>query len=117
MTKVYLCSFASPDLKISVNRFIKQSKALNFNKEIKVFGWNDLSKNRQKQIESFFKKGQKRLFGYACWKPEIILSYLNEIPENSILQYSDIGCSFNFKGINRLKDYIKITEENDILVF
>jgi len=117
MTKVYLCSFASPDLKISVNRFIKQSKALNFYKEIKVSGWNDLSKNRQKQIESFFKKGQKRLFGYACWKPEIILSYLNEIPENSILQYSDIGCSFNFKGINRLKDYIKITEENDILVF
>ena len=117
MTKVYLCSFASPDLKISVNRFIKQSKALNFYKEIKVSGWNDLSKNRQKQIESFFKKGQKRLFGYACWKPEIILSYLNEIPENSILQYSDIGCFFNFKGIKRLNDYIKITEENNILVF
>ena len=117
MTKVYLCAFASPDLKLSIKRFIKQSKALNFYKEIKVSGWNDLSKNRQKQIESFFKKGQKRLFGYACWKPEIILSYLNEIPENSILQYSDIGCFFNFKGIKRLNDYIKITEENDILVF
>ena len=77
MKKVYLCSFASPDLKLSVNRFVQQSKALDFYKEIKVFGWADLSKSKQEQVNSFFKKGQKRLFGYASWKPEIILSYLN----------------------------------------
>ena len=82
--------------------------------KIKVFGWDDLNKNKQKQIKSFFKKGQKRLFGYASWKPEIILSYLNEIPENSILQYSDIGCFFNSKGIKRLNDYTKIAEENKV---
>ena len=117
MKKVYLCSFASSDLKLSVNRFVQQSKALDFYKEIKVFGWADLSKSKQEQVNSFFKKGQKRLFGYASWKPEIILSYLNEIPENSILQYSDIGCFFNSKGIKRLNDYIKIVEENDVLVF
>ena len=117
MKKVYLCSFASPDLHLSVNRFIKQSEALNFYKEIKIFGWNDLSKDKKEQIQSFFKKGQKRLFGYASWKPEIILSYLNQIPENSILQYSDIGCYFNDKGTKRLNDYINIVEENDILAF
>jgi len=117
MKKVYLCSFASPDLGLSVDRFIKQSKALDFYKEIKIFGWNDLSKSKQEQVKFFFKKGQKRLFGYASWKPEIILSYLHKIPENSILQYSDIGCYFNFKGIKRLNDYINIVEENNILAF
>ena len=117
MTKVYLCSFASPDLKISVNTFIKQSKALNFYNEVKVFGWDDLSQNKQEQILSFFKKGQKRLFGYASWKPEVILSYLSEIPKNSILQYSDIGCFFNSKGLKRLNDYVKIVEKTDILAF
>ena len=72
MSEVYLCSFASPDLTLSVNRFVKQSKILNFYKEIKVFGWDDLSKNKQEQINSFINKGQKRLFGFASWKPEII---------------------------------------------
>ena len=117
MTEVYLCSFASPDLTLSVNRFVKQSKELNFYKEIKVFGWDDLSKKKQEQINTFINKGQKRLFGYASWKPEIILSYLNKIPTNSILQYSDIGCFFNPKGIKRLNDYVKIAQEKDFLAF
>ena len=34
--KVYLCSFASPDLKLSVNRFNKQSHELKFYEEIKT---------------------------------------------------------------------------------
>ena len=94
-----------------------KSKELNFYKEIKVFGWDDLSKNKQEQINTFINKGQKRLFGYASWKPEIILSYLNKIPTNSILQYSDIGCFFNPKGIKRLNDYVKIAQEKDFLAF
>ena len=57
------------------------------------------------------------MYGYASWKPEIILSYLNKIPTNSILQYSDIGCFFNSKGIKRLNDYVKIAQEKDILAF
>jgi hypothetical protein len=43
LSKVYLCSFASPDLKLSENRFIKQSHELKFYDEVKVFGWKDLS--------------------------------------------------------------------------
>ena len=117
MSKVYLCSFASPDLRLSVKRFIRQSKELNFYDGIKVFGWEDLSSEKQLQIKSIFKKQQKRLFGYASWKPEIILSYLNKIPDNSILQYSDIGCVHNSNGMERLKEYIKITDEKDILAF
>ena len=117
MPKVYLCSFASPDLKLSVNRFISQSRSLKLYEDVKIFGWEDLSIKKKKQIESFFKKGQKRLYGYACWKAEIILSYLDKIPENSVLQYSDIGCVFNLNGKERLIDYIKIADKKDILAF
>ena len=117
MTNVFLCSFASPDLNLSVRRFKKQSKELNFYKGIKIFGWKNLSYEKQKQISLFFQKGEKRLYGYSCWKPEIILSYLNEIPKDSILQYSDIGCHFNHKGIKRLNDYIQITNKNNMLSF
>ena len=117
MINAYLCSFASPDLNLSVKRFKNQSEKLNFYNGIKVFGLKDLSSEKQKQLSLFFKKGQKRLYGYSCWKPEIILKYLNEIPPESILQYSDIGCHFNFRGIKRLSDYIQITNKNNILSF
>ena len=117
MTNVFLCSFASPDLNLSVRRFNKQSKELNFYKGTKIFGWKDLSSDKQKQLSLFFQKGQKRLYGYSCWKPEVILSYLNEIPKDSILQYSDIGCHFNYRGIKRLNEYIQIADKNNILSF
>lgn len=117
MKKLFLCSFASQDLKNSVKRFIKQSNETDFYKDVKIFGWNDLSTNKKKQINFFFDKNNKRLFGYACWKPEIILNYLNEIPEGSILQYSDIGCHLNKSGLERLKYYLDIMKDNNILAF
>ena len=117
MNNLYLCSFASPDLNISKRRFINQSKEIDIYKETKVFNFQDLSEKKREQINKFFKEKKKRLFGYACWKPEIILNYLKDIPEDSILQYSDIGCHLNKNGINRLKDYLEITNNNDVLAF
>ena len=98
-------------------RFLKEANAMNIYNDIKIFSFKDLSEAKKKQINDFFYKGQKKLFGYACWKPEIILSYLNQIPENSILQYSDIGCSFNYQGIKRLNEYCEIVGKKNILVF
>ena len=117
MTNLFLCSFASPDLGRSVKRFIKQSNEISLYKDYKIFGWKDLSLNKKKQIKNFFKKGNKRLFGYACWKPEIILNYLNSLPKESILQYSDIGCHLNKNGMQRLKFYLETTNKNNILAF
>ena len=117
MTNLYLCSFASPDLNRSKKRFLDQSSELNIYKDKKVFSFNDLSRKKKFQIKNFIKENKKRLYGYACWKPEIILNYLNIIPDGSILQYSDIGCHFNKSGMKRLKEYLEITNRNNILVF
>ena len=117
MNNLYLCSFASQDLKVSTSRFIKQSQEMEFYKDIKVFGWNDLSSNKKKQIEIFLKKNNKRLFGYACWKPEIILKYMDTVPKESIIQYSDIGCHLNKNGKERLKEYVNLASKHNILAF
>ena len=85
-------------------------------KDIRIFNWDDLSSNKKKQIQLFLKQN-KRLYGYACWKPEVILNFLRDLPTDSIIQYSDIGCHFNKKGASRLNDYLDIMKENNILAF
>tara|TARA_B100001248_G_scaffold260909_1_gene250490 strand:- start:19 stop:891 length:873 start_codon:yes stop_codon:yes gene_type:complete len=115
--KIYLCSFASDDLKKSIIRFKKQAEEMKVYNDIKVYGFDDLSKSKKIQIEEFKKKKQNRLFGYACWKPEIILRHLNFIPNGAILQYSDIGCHFNPKGVDRFYDYLRYLNEYNILGF
>ena len=115
--KVYLCSFASPDLDLSVKRFINQASSINFYEGIKVFRKEDLSGKIQKRISDLLKIGKKRLYGYAIWKPNIIINYLNSLPENSLLQYSDIGCHFNKYGIDRLNYYISTTNKNNMMTF
>ena len=117
MSKIFLCSFASSDLKKSKIRFVNQSKKMNIYENVQVFGYDDLNQNRKNQIEIFFKRKQKRLFGYACWKADIISSFMKQIPENAILQYSDIGCHFNIDGLNRLKEYIELCKKSNLLAF
>ncbi len=116
-SNLYLCSFASPDLKISKKRFIKQAQEMNLYKKIKIYGPEDLSFKKKKQIKRLFKNGNKRLFGYGCWKAEVIKSFLKKIPKNSILQYSDIGCHLNTKGLKRLKYYTNLSDKKNIITF
>ena len=116
--KVYLCSFASYDLNLSVKRFFNQASSLNFYQEIKIFRPKDLSKKLNERISNLFRHGGKnRYYGFDVWRPEMLINYFNTLPENSILQYSDIGCHFNKDGIERLKDYIQMTEKNNMTVF
>ena len=118
MHNIYLCSFASPSLNLSVTRFQNQAEKLNVYKDIKIFRANDLPLkliNRIKRYKYPIKK--MRLFGYALWKPYIIKKYFESIPDGSILQYSDIGCHFNPNGVKRLKEYFKYCDKNNMLVF
>ena len=114
---LYLCSFASPDLERSKKRFLSQAEKIGIYKKIKVFGIDDLSSLKRKQIHNFFKNKKKRLFGYGCWKAEIIKNFLKEVPNNSIVQYSDIGCHLNINGLKRLKQYTSLCSKKGILTF
>ena len=113
----YLCSFASPDLEKSKKRFLTQAKNIGVYKKVKVFGIDDLSVSTRKQIENFFKNKKKRLFGYGCWKAEIIKKFLKKVPNNSIVQYTDVGCHLNINGLKRLKQYFNLCSKKGILTF
>ncbi len=117
MKNLFLCSFASSDLKRSAVRFEEQAINMRIYKKIKIYGYNDLSKEKKIQISNFFKIKQKRLYGYACWKAFVIKKLLDQMPEDSILQYSDIGCHLNSKGLNRLEEYVRLCDKNGILTF
>ena len=113
----YLCSFASPDLEKSKKRFLSQAKNIGVYKKVKVFGIDDLSVSTRKQIKNFFKNKKKRLFGYGCWKAEIIKNFLKKVPNNSIVQYTDVGCHLNINGLKRLKQYFNLCNKKGILTF
>ena len=88
----------------------------NNNRIVRWYG--SISKELKERISELFKKGGKnRYYGYDVWRPEILNNYLNSLPENSILQYSDIGCHLNKNGIGRLKDYVSMTKKNNMTVF
>ena len=116
-SKIFLCAFASPDLFLSKIRFYNQAKSLNFYQGIKIYEKRELSTKTLNVIENHLIKNNRRGYGYWIWKPEIILNFLRQIPENSILQYSDIGCHFNRKGINKLFFYQDMCDKNSILSF
>ena len=116
--KVYLCSFASEDLNLSVNRFVDQAQSMRFYEKIKVFRPSNLSEELKKRIKKLFKQGGKnRYYGFDSWRPEIIKNYLKDLPEGSIIHYSDIGNHLNKNGIKRLIDYVSMTEKHNMTVF
>ena len=118
MSDIYLCSFASPSLDLSVKRFEKEAKDLNIYKNIKIYRKKDLSNETVYRIKNFnYPVKKMRLYGYACWKPQIVYNFFNQIPENSILQYTDIGCHFNARGMSRLREYFELCKKKNILVF
>lgn len=60
-----------------------------------------------------------RGFGFWSWKPQIILQTLDCIPQNSILFYCDIGCSFvvNDAAKNAIRVQIEAVDRNEIMGF
>lgn len=116
--KKYFLTFASSDLKKSLNRIKKEAENLNIYNNILTLNEEDLDlcfKNRFKNYLKFGIRG----YGYMCWKPQVILQVLNKMDDGDILQYSDVGCHLNKKGLDRLFQYFELTKktEKGILAF
>lgn len=59
----------------------------------------------------------KRGYGYWIWKFYIVREFLNTIPENDIVLYTDIGCTFNYDGRKRMYEYFDMVNEHNSLLF
>ncbi len=56
-----------------------------------------------------------RGFGYWVWKPKVILMALEELKENDILFYLDIGFEFNSSKSHTLREWINQINQNEIM--
>jgi len=119
MPKHVLCSFASPDLKLSALRFKRQAEEMNIYDSIKIFGYQDLDNDFKKYVSELISRGKKKGYGYWVWQTFFHKKILSEINYDDLYHWCDIGCHLNVSGIFRLKEYFRIVKENDkgILAF
>jgi len=90
---------------------------MNFYKSVKVYSFNDLLKNTKKKINDYLLLKERRGYGFWVWKPEIILDALINMPNGSILQYSDLGCHINSAGLEKLKEYQSLCSQKNMITF
>jgi hypothetical protein len=119
--KSYFITFGNKIYNNSLKRIYNEAKNLNIFDNILILNESDL-KNRCPIFWNTHKEfilNNSRLYGYAIWKPFIILKTLESIEENSILVYTDSGCTLNINGLNRMNEYFDIVRnsKNGILSF
>ena len=120
MQKIYLCSFADTRLGISMCRFKQEAMNMGGGVFDEIFIYTEASlplKFREDFKDKFYNENgvASRGFGYWVWKPKIILMVLEQIKENDILFYLDIGFEFNSSKAEMLKDYINQINQNEIM--
>ena len=60
--KIILLSFASDDLKKSINRFKRQAEETNFYDEIRIITYNDLDTNFKQVLKNLWQMEKKRFW-------------------------------------------------------
>lgn len=101
----YLCTFADKRLQKTLHRFEDQANKMKFYNGIYLYDETLLPSDF---LSRFGEKFKEKGFGYWVWKPKVILMTLDKMQNGDILQYSDAGCHFNPKGIQRLKEYFEL---------
>lgn len=92
-------------------------EAINFGfKKIYNFCPENLPEAFLKENGNFI-KNNKRGGGYWLWKSYLIKHVINNLNNNDFLLYADVGCTLNYEGINRFKEYVEIVNETNILTF
>ncbi|WP_300753070.1 hypothetical protein [uncultured Brachyspira sp.] len=110
--KIYLLSFYSLSLYPSSCRFFSQ--ACEFNIFDNILLYNEYNLPKDEKFDKILKdklKSDIRGFGYWCWKPFIVLKTLEDMENNDILVYADIGCHLSKDGINRFYEYLDMVIE------
>lgn len=110
---IYALSFADSRMSPSLNRLRKQIELFDLFSAYYLYNENDLDKSFKQKYKDHLILGS-RGFGYWIWKPYLILKTLEQIPDDSILLYMDVGCHINVKGKERFLEYIQLLEETKI---
>jgi len=117
MRKAWFVTFADSRMKQPLSRIVKQAKAMGFGGDrILAFSEKDLDKVFVEKMSGRMRLGS-RGYGYWCWRPQVVLQALEKMVEGEILLYCDVGCHLNTKGLPRLREYLSMVDESEILAF
>lgn len=107
--KKYIITYGDEKCKSARMRFVQNALNLNIFDEVIGYSENDISSELQRS--SIIK--EKRGGGLWSWKPDIILTTLNNMEDGDYLVYCDAGCTvYNAKEWNL---YWKHLESHDII--
>ncbi len=117
MRKSWFVTFADSRMKQPLARIRHQALLMGFSPErILTFTEKDLNPDFIEKMKPHLIKGS-RGFGYWCWRPQVVLQALGMMEEGEIFLYADAGCHLNPKGLPRLREYLKMADESDIIAF
>ena len=117
MRKAWFVTFADSRMKQPLRRIRRQAEVMGFSPDrILAMTERDLSQDFKDKMAEHLVKGS-RGFGYWCWRPNVVLQALHKMEEGEILLYADAGCHLNVHGLPRLREYLKMVNESEILAF
>lgn len=117
MNNLWFVTFGDSRLEEARERIRRQAEEMGvFGDRIRIFDERGLDADFCERMREHLIPGS-RGFGYWCWKPQVILQVLNEMPEGDVLLYADIGCHLNPKGLNRLEEYRQYAITNGVVAF
>lgn len=117
--KIILLAFATKDLQRSVNRLQKQAEESLYYDKIKILGPKDFDETLKRHINDLLKKNKKRGYGYWYWKPYLIKEMMNNLNDNDIIHYVDVGCHIIKNKNHKFNQYLNflVDQDNWILPF
>lgn len=119
--KIYFHTFGNEKFYGALKRIRKQVDQFNIFNALFIYNDYDLKNDLDfwNKHSLFIENNPLRFYGYAIWKPYLILKSLEKINYGDILINSDAGCEWNIHGKNRLQEYFNLinSNDNDILCF
>jgi hypothetical protein len=93
----------------ATNRLVNQASKTNIFDESVSYNDTDLKQMPEFwSIHGQFIKNNPRLYGYAIWKPFLVMKELERLKDGDILFYADSGCEFDLDCENPKEEFEKI---------
>lgn len=116
---LHLISFASSEEKYfsTMKRFHRESVCMGVFKTINLFSGNNCFEYCEELLEHKKFMESTRAYGFWMWKFFLISELMKSIPEDDVICYADLGCTFNLGGKERMCEYYSLVMENGSLCF
>lgn len=110
-TPIYFVTFATSNYSKTLERIKKQAEDFQLFEKIYCLTETDIS-NEFWQKHADFIRENPRGFGCWIWKPFVVKTILNQLPQNSILFYCDAGSTLFKEGKPRFQKYIQLVKKS-----